>query len=58
MPDIWASKSLVPTVHLVWEGEGEGEVREKVEGQEYTSIYFLHPWGQQFTRWVENINHE
>jgi hypothetical protein len=27
----------VYTVHLVWE-EGGGEVREKVEGQQYTSI--------------------
>ncbi len=26
------------TVHLVWEGERRGEVREKKEGQQYTSI--------------------
>jgi hypothetical protein len=32
---------------------GGGEVREKVEGQQYTS-----PWGQQFKSWVENTNHE
>jgi hypothetical protein len=46
------------TVHLVWEG-GRGEVREKVEGQQCTSIT---PWsmgaGQQFTSWVANTNHE
>jgi hypothetical protein len=35
----------VNTVHLVWEG-GRGEVREKVEGQQYTSI--VHG-GKQFT---------
>jgi hypothetical protein len=28
--------STVYTVHLVWEG---GEVREKIEGQQYTSIF-------------------
>ncbi len=29
----------VYTVHLVWEGgRGGGEVREKIEGQQYTSI--------------------
>jgi hypothetical protein len=42
----------VYTVHLVWEG-GRGEVREKVEGQQYTSIV-PSSMGQQFTSWVEN----
>jgi TorA maturation chaperone TorD len=37
-------------------GKG-GEVREKVEGQQYTREV-LHPWGQQFTSWVKNTNHE
>ncbi len=40
-----------------FEKKGE-KVREKVEGQQYTSIVPLHPWGQQFTRWIENTNHE
>jgi hypothetical protein len=35
----------VYAVHLVWEGGREEEVREKVEGQQYTS-------------WIENTNHE
>jgi hypothetical protein len=41
--------------NLVW--EGGDKVREKVEGQQYTSL-FLRPWGQQFTSWVENTNNE
>jgi hypothetical protein len=41
-------------------GEGGGGQREGTEeGQQYTSaIKFLRPWGQQFTSWVENTNHE
>jgi hypothetical protein len=35
----------VYTIHLVW--EGGGEVREKIEGQQYTSL--VPSWGQQFT---------
>ncbi len=44
----------VYTVHLVWEG---GEVREKVEGQQYTSIV-PSSMVATFTIWVENNNHE
>jgi hypothetical protein len=39
-------------------GGGGGQREGKVEGQQYTStVLFLHPWGQQFTSWVENTNH-
>jgi hypothetical protein len=30
------AKHCLYTVHLLWEGGGGGEVREKVEGQQYT----------------------
>ncbi len=39
-------------------GNGEGEVRVKVEGQQYTSIVPSSMGGQQFTSWVENTNYE
>jgi hypothetical protein len=45
----------VYTVHLLW--QGEGEVREKVEGQQYTSIV-PSSMGATVTCWVENTNHE
>jgi hypothetical protein len=34
---------------------GGGEVREKVEGEQYTSIS---SFVKQFTSWIENNNHE
>jgi hypothetical protein len=38
-------------------GRGGGGQREgTIEGQQYTSI--VSPWGQQFTSWEENTNHE
>jgi hypothetical protein len=47
----------VYSVHLLWEGGGGGGVREKVEGQQYTSLV---PWsmGATFSSWVENTNYE
>jgi hypothetical protein len=39
------------------EGRERGEVREKVEGQQYTSIV-PSSMGAKFTSWVENTNHE
>ncbi len=45
---------------IVWEGE-EGRVSQR-EGRgatvQCTQVYFLRPWEQQFTSWVENTNHE
>jgi hypothetical protein len=38
-------------------GRREGEVREKIEGQQYTSIV-PSSMGQQFTCWVEYTNPE
>jgi hypothetical protein len=44
----------VYAVRFVW--EGGGEVREKVEGQQYT-IIVPSSMGATFTSWVENTNH-
>ncbi len=46
----------VYTVHLVWEGgEGGWEVREKIEGQQYTSIV-PSSMVATVTSWVINTN--
>ncbi len=47
---------IIHTVHLLW--EGGGEVREKVEGQQYTSTVpssmgaTIHKLGRQYQPWV------
>ncbi len=49
---------FVYTVYLVWEGGEGGEVREKVEGQQYTSIVpssmgaTVHKLGRKYQPWV------
>jgi hypothetical protein len=40
----------------IYFGEGAGEARQYVEGQQYTRI--APSSGQHFTSWVENTNHE
>jgi hypothetical protein len=47
----------VYTVHLVWEGGG-GSQSEGISEGNSTQVYFLRPWGQQFTSWVKNTNYE
>ncbi len=54
---VWGGETLsVYTVHFVW--EGEGEVREKVEGQQYTSIVpsstgaTVHKMDRKYLPWV------
>ncbi len=55
-PPLHSHTLSVYTVHLVW--EGGGEVREKVEGQQYTSICSssigatVHKLGRKYQPWV------
>jgi hypothetical protein len=50
------------TVHLVWEGGEGGEVREKIEGKQYTSIVpssmgaTVHKLGQKYQPMSECIS--